>query len=82
LNQVRPVYPPDAKAAGQQGTVRLRVVVAENGTLKEIRDVTGPFPLIESTVEAIRQWTWKPTELDGVPVAVITDIDVNYALSK
>jgi TonB family protein len=82
LNKVRPIYPPDAKAAGLQGTVKLRVVVAKDGTLKEIRDVTGPLPLIESTVQAVRQWTWKPTELDGAPVAVVTDIDVNYTLAQ
>jgi bla regulator protein blaR1 len=82
LNKVRPVYPPDAKAAGLQGAVKLRVVVAENGMLKEIRSVTGPLPLIEPSVQAVRQWTWKPTELDGKPVAVITDIQVNYALAK
>ena len=82
LNKVRPAYPPDAKAAGVQGMVKLRVVIAENGLLKEIRNVTGPLPLIDSAVQAVRQWTWSLTELDGAPVAVITDIDLNYTLAR
>jgi bla regulator protein blaR1 len=82
VNKVRPVYPPDAKAAGLQGSVKLVVVVAENGMLGEIRSVTGPLPLIQSAVDAVRQWTWKPTTLDGAPVPVMTEIMVNFRLAQ
>ena len=82
VNKVAPVYPPDAKAAGLQGSVKLMVVIAEDGTLGEIRSVTGPLPMIQSAVDAVRQWTWKPTTLDGAPVAVITEIMVNFKLAQ
>jgi len=82
INKVRPVYPPEAKAAGLQGSVKLVVVIAENGTLGEIRSANGPLPLIDPAVEAVRQWTWKPTTRDGVNVPVITEIMINFKLSQ
>ena len=82
INRVRPVYPPDAKGAGVQGSVKLVVVVGENGALSEIRSASGPLPLIQSAVDAVRQWTWKPTTLDGVQVAVITEIAANFKLGE
>ena len=82
INKSRPVYPPDAKAAGLQGSVKLVVVIAEDGTLGEIRRATGPLLLIDPAVDAIRQWTWKPTTLDGVNVPVITEIMINFKLSQ
>lgn len=82
LNQVRPVYPPDAKAAGLQGSVRLVVMIAENGAVGEIRSASGPLALIQSAVEAVRQWTWQPTTLDGATVPVITEIAVNFKLAQ
>jgi len=82
IHRVAPVYPADAKAAGQQGSVKLVIVVGENGALSEIRSASGPLPLIQSAVDAVRQWSWKPTTLDGAPVAVITEIMVNFKLAQ
>jgi TonB family protein len=82
IHRVRPVYPEDAKAAGLQGSVKLVVVVAENGTLREIRSASGPLPLIQAAVDAVRQWNWKPTTLDGEQVAVITEIMMNFKLAQ
>ena len=82
VNQVAPVYPPDAKVAGLEGVVKARVVLGADGMLKEISSISGPLPLIQCSVDAIRQWIWKPTILDGVPVEVITDIQVNFRLAR
>jgi TonB family protein len=82
VNKVRPAYPPDAKAAGLEGSVKARVVIGDDGMLKEIRNISGPLPFIQTAADAIRQWIWKPTTVDGVPVAVITEIEMNFRLAR
>ncbi len=82
ISQVKPVYPPDAKAAGVQGTVRLEAVIGTEGKVQKIRTVSGPPELIPSALEAVKQWVYEPTVLNGAPVAVITQIDVNYTLTS
>jgi TonB family protein len=82
VNKVSPLYPSDAKAAGLEGSVKLRVLIGADGMMKEIRNVSGPLPLIQSSVDAVRQWIWKPTFVDGAPTPVITEIAVNYRLAR
>jgi TonB family protein len=82
VKQPRPVYPPEAKAAGIQGRVRLRATIAKDGTVKALETLEGEPVLVTAAVEAVKQWEYKPTEVDGRPVEVITDIDVNFTLAK
>ncbi len=82
VKMVKPVYPPDAKAKGIQGTVKLQAVIARNGAVKELKVVGGPEELVPPSVEAVKQWVYEPTLKDGEPVEVVTDIDVNYTLKK
>jgi TonB family protein len=82
INKVRPAYPPDAKAAGLEGSVKARVVIGDDGMLKEILNINGPLAFIQPCADAIRQWIWKPTTVDGVPVAVITEIQINFRLAR
>jgi len=82
IKQVRPKYPAEAKAAGVQGLVRLEVVIGKDGTVKETKVLSGPEQLVPPALEAIKQWQWEPTTVDGKPVEVITQIDVNYKLPK
>jgi TonB family protein len=79
---VEPVYPPDAKAAGIQGTVTLDAIIGKDGTISSLKLVSGPPELTKAAWEAVKQWTYKPYLLNGDPVSVATTITVTFALSK
>jgi TonB family protein len=83
IKKVNPRYPPEAKAEGVQGTVRLNVRIDKEGFVVETEVEKSPDDrLSESAVEAVRQWVYAPTLLNGNPVEVLTVIDVNYTLQK
>jgi TonB family protein len=82
LSQVKPTYPPDARAARIQGTVKLGVLVGTDGRISDIVLVSGPPALVQSSVDAVRQWVYRPTLLNGNPVEVISVVDVNYTLTQ
>ncbi len=81
IKKVTPVYPPLAKQARVQGTVRFTVIISKEGKIINIQLVAGHPLLVPSATEAVQQWEYKPTLLNGNPVEVITQIDVNYTLS-
>jgi protein TonB len=78
----RPAYPPLARAARTQGTVRIQAVIGRDGVIKNLELISGPALLVAVAMEAVRQWRYKPTLLNGEPVEVITVIDVNFTLSQ
>jgi TonB family protein len=80
--QPRPMYPPDAKAARVQGKVSLQAVIGKDGTITKLEVISGDALLVQSAIDAVRQWVYEPTLLNGEPVAVQTQIDVNYTLSQ
>jgi TonB family protein len=82
LTEVQPVYPPDAKAAGIEGTVILSAVIGKDGKIENLQVVSGPAELTRSALDAVRQWTYRPYLVNGDPVAVETTITVNYSLQK
>jgi TonB family protein len=82
VHKVAPVYPPLAKQAQIQGTVRLQAVVAPDGSIKDLQVISGHPLLIPPSEEAVRQWRYEPTLLNGNPVEVVTQIDINYTLSE
>jgi TonB family protein len=82
ISQPKPVYPADAKRDRIQGTVTLEVEIAEDGTVRDITSAQGPQELIQSAVDAVKQWVYRPTLLNGQAVAVVTTIDVRYTLSE
>ena len=82
VRQPRPVYPPLARQARIQGTVRLTAVIAKDGTIQELQVVNGHPLLVPAALEAVKQWVYQPTLLNGEPVEVITQIDVNFTLSQ
>ncbi|HEU0118998.1 MAG TPA: M56 family metallopeptidase [Bryobacteraceae bacterium] len=82
-NKVNPVYPPEAKAAGVQGKVRLRAVVGKDGKVVGLSLQMAPSPeLARSAMTAVQQWEYEPTLLNGSPVEIQTVVDVNYTLSR
>ncbi len=80
--QPKPVYPPLAKQARIQGVVKLNAVIDKEGTIQQLTVASGHPLLIPSALEAVKQWKYKPTLLNGEPVEVITQIDVNFTLSQ
>jgi len=82
ISQIRPVYPPEAKAQRVQGKVSLMAVIAKDGTVQSLEVVSGDPLLVPSALEAVKQWVYQPTLLNGQPVEVQTMIDVNYTLSQ
>ncbi len=82
VRKVAPKYPPEAKAKGIQGRVKLEAVINKDGTVKSVKALSGPEVLIPPSIEAVKQWVYEPTRLNRGPVEVITQIDVNYTLAK
>jgi TonB family protein len=83
IQKVQPVYPTAAKSARVQGTVELEVAISKEGVPEDIRVIASPSDdLTQSALEAVRQWRYRPTLLNGQPVAIVTDVIVNYTLSK
>jgi TonB family protein len=77
-----PFYPPLAKQARIQGVVRLDAIIGKDGTMKDLRAASGHPLLVPAALEAVRQWVYKPTLLNGNPVEVVSVVDVNFTLSQ
>ena len=82
LRRVIPAYPPLAKQARVSGTVRLIGVIAKDGTMQQLQLVSGHPLLVEAALDAVRQWLYRPTLLNGQAVEVIAPIDVIFTLSQ
>lgn len=82
ITQVTPVYPQAAKDARIQGAVKIAATISTDGVPSELRVVSSPSDdLSQSALEAVRQWRYRPTLLNGNPVAIATSISVNYTLA-
>jgi protein TonB len=78
----KPPYPPLAKAARVQGSVRIQAIIAADGSIRNLRVMSGPPLLVNAALAAVQQWRYQPTMLSGNAVEVITEIDVNFTLSQ
>ena len=81
LNQPRPTYPALARQARISGMVRLEAVIAKDGTIQQLRVVSGHPLLVQSALSAVRRWRYQPTNLNGVAVEVSTTIEVIFSLN-
>jgi protein TonB len=82
IRKVTPLYPPLAKQARIQGVVRFTAIIGKDGTIQNLQLVSGHPLLVESAKQAVSQWQYKPTLLNGDPVEVVTTIEVNFTLSQ
>jgi protein TonB len=80
LRSVAPVYPSIAQAARVEGSVTIEAVIAEDGRVREAKVVSGPPLLTEAALDAVKQWTFTPTRLNGQPVALILTVTVVFTL--
>jgi protein TonB len=80
IRQVRPVYPPLARQARIQGTVKLTAIISKTGSIEKLEVLQGHPLLIPAALFAVKQWRYRPTLLNGQPVEVVTQVDVNFTL--
>jgi TonB family protein len=80
VHSVQPTYPADAKAKGISGTVVLHAVIGKDGTVRKLEYVSGPPELQQAAIDAVQQWRYEPTLLNGQPVEVDTKINVVFDL--
>jgi outer membrane biosynthesis protein TonB len=80
VHRVAPVYPAWARANHVAGTVVLRGWISMAGRIKNLIPVSGPRELLEPSLGAVQQWRYRPYVVDGKPVEVTTEIQVNYEL--
>jgi len=78
--KVTPNYPQIAKAARVQGTIVLHAIIAKDGSIQELQYISGPPLLMKEAMDAVRQWRYQPTMLNGEPVEVDTTISVVFSL--
>jgi len=81
LKRVQPAYPTAAREARIQGAVRLHVIIGKDGSIMQLEVISGHPLLVQSALDAVRQWVYEPTLLQGKPVEVDTTIDVIFQLS-
>ncbi len=78
LKRIDPPYPSMAKIAHIQGDVVLQATISKQGTIENLRGVSGHPILIQAAMEAVRQWRYRPYELNGEPVEVETTVTVRF----
>ena len=70
------------RQARVSGTVRLQGIIGKDGSIQQLQVLSGPPLLINAALDAVRQWLYRPTLLNGEPVEVIAPIDVIFRLSQ
>jgi periplasmic protein TonB len=81
IRKVQPNYPPLARQARIQGQVVLQAEISKDGTIQNLQLISGHPMLAPAAIEAVKQWRYKPYLLNGEPVAVETQVVVNFTLS-
>jgi protein TonB len=82
LRQTAPVYPAIAKTAHVSGTIILHAIIAKDGSIQELQYVSGPPLLMKAAMDAVRDWRYTPTQLNGEPVEIDTTISVVFSLGS
>ena len=82
INKVAPVYPQLAKIGRIEGNVQFVATIGKDGKVHNLQLVSGPQALIEAARDAVKQWIYRPSMLNGEPLEVTTQIDVNFTLGR
>jgi protein TonB len=80
IRRVEPIYPPLARQIHKEGQVELRAIIATDGTIQSLQVVSGDALFLNSAKDAVTQWRYRPTVLNGQPVEIETYITVIYTL--
>jgi len=81
VRRVQPTYPPLARQARIQGVVVLQAQISKDGSIQNLQLISGHPMLAPAAIEAVKQWKYKPYLLNGEPVEVETQVQVNFTLS-
>ncbi len=82
IHKVIPLYPPLARQTRTSGTVRFTAIIARDGTIQNLTLVSGHPMLVAAATEAVKEWRYRPTLLNGDPVEVIAPIEVIFTLNQ
>ncbi len=82
IKRIEPVYPPLARQIRRQGRVELHAIIATDGSIQSLQVVDGDPLFVQSALDAVRQWRYRPTVLNGQPVEIDTHITVIYTLQQ
>jgi protein TonB len=82
VHQVSPKYPSQARQAHIQGTVALQAVIGKDGSVQDLRVLSGPPLLVPAAMEAVKEWRYKPFYLNGEPSDADTQINVKFTLGE
>ena len=80
IHRVEPLYPSLALESQIEGTVKLHAVIGEDGSVRTLESVSGPDELLDSAMNAVHQWRYTPTILDGKPIETDQDIFIVFRL--
>jgi periplasmic protein TonB len=82
IHNVAPIYPLEAGRARIEGAVVLLAVIAKDGTVQDVRVESGLPVLAQAAIDAVKQWRYRPYVLNGDPIEVVSQITINFTLSK
>jgi protein TonB len=82
IQKIMPIYPPIARAARIEGTVRLVATISKTGNIENLHVASGQPMLQQAALEAVSKWRYRPYLLDGQPVEVETTVDVIFMLGR
>ncbi|HEY2384036.1 MAG TPA: energy transducer TonB [Terriglobia bacterium] len=80
IQQIKPSYPLLARQARVQGVVVMEAEISKDGSVQSLRVISGHPLLNQAALDAVRQWKYRPTLLNGEPVEVLTTITVTFTL--
>jgi protein TonB len=82
IYRVNPIYPYDAMHHRRAGTVKLHIVIGVDGGVKQVESISGSPEFVQSSINAVRQWKYKPSTVNGQPVEVDTTVEVVFSLNQ
>jgi protein TonB len=82
IYQPMPEYPQLAKMTHTEGAVELEAVIGKDGTIEELKVLRGHPLLVKAALDAVRQWRYQPTLLNGEPIEVVTEVTVSFKLGE
>jgi periplasmic protein TonB len=82
IHRAEPIYPSFARQAHREGTVELRATISSDGVVRDVQVLSGDPVLAQAARDAVAQWRFRPTMLNGVAVEVITFVTVKFHIDQ
>jgi len=82
ISKIQPEYPKKAKNKRVEGLVRIQAVIGPDGYVQEMKVISGDPLLVKAATDAVQRWVYEPTLLNGEPIEVVTEVDINFSLFR